>query len=473
MSNSSRKRTMHDDSDYTTSTRSKAHKAPKQQSLGAFFSTKKGKTSETMTDDVQWREIGNTWIGKWGSPTAASKFAAFDLDFTLVNVAGKGRFPRNSDDWRFFHPDIPQVLRKMHQQGYRIVILSNQNGLQPGKKDVGLSKKATEYRLKISKIAKQLDVPFTILAAIAKDHMRKPSPGMWHLARMENEGVDVDVENSFFVGDAAGRPAGWKSGVAADFSDSDLAFALNVGVPFYTPEEVFTAELCAKEEPLPLPAPQMWPISRFAPKSLALNREAHTGLIESIAQHTRTAKEANRGLVVMLVGPPACGKSTFARTHLVPLGFERINMDELATRKKCHDAVRQTLKLNGNVVIDNTNPDASARTPFINIANENGATCVAIVFEHATRDLAMHNNNFRAQLVQARYFADKSDGSSLQKRLLNVPECGGRVPEVAYHSFFKRMEAPGTLEGFAEVLYHSFVPEFESADDELLWNRYY
>ncbi|KAJ2227426.1 DNA kinase/phosphatase Pnk1, partial [Coemansia sp. RSA 475] len=210
MSNSSRKRTMHDDSDHTTSTRSKAHKAPKQQSLGAFFSTKKGKTSETMTDDVQWREIGNTWIGKWGSPTAASKFAAFDLDFTLVNVAGKGRFPRNSDDWRFFHPDIPQVLRKMHQQGYRIVILSNQNGLQPGKKDVGLSKKATEYRLKISKIAKQLDVPFTILAAIAKDHMRKPSPGMWHLAQMENEGVDV--ENSFFVGDAAGRPAGWKSG---------------------------------------------------------------------------------------------------------------------------------------------------------------------------------------------------------------------------------------------------------------------
>ncbi|KAJ2821145.1 hypothetical protein IWW50_004759 [Coemansia erecta] len=486
MSKSSKKRTMHDDSEHSNyansngrkgQASSNGRKGPQQQSLGAFFTTKKSKANSNVGniggDDVQWREIGGTWIGKWGNPAPATKFAAFDLDFTLIRVAGNGRFPRNADDWRFFHADAPTVLRRMHQQGYKIVILSNQYGLRPGKKDVGLSKKAIEYRQKISNIAKQLQVPFTILAAISKDYMCKPSPGMWHMARLDNEGIDVDVSSSFFVGDAAGRPDGWKAGVAADFSDSDLAFALNVGVPFYTPEEVFADSVCAKEEPLPLPAPQPWAVRRFTPKLLAPNHDAHAELLASIAKHADEAKGANRGLAVLLVGPPGCGKSKFTQTHLVPLGFERVNMDEMQTRKKCTDFVRQRLESNGLVAIDNTNPDPESRKQFLAIADKNGATCIAVVFEHTTRDLAMHNNNFRAQLVQAQYFADEAPSVDLQKRLLRVPVCGDRVPDVAYHAFFKRLQAPEVTEGFAEVLTHTFVPAFESTDEELLWHQYY
>lgn len=41
----------------------------------------------------------------------------------------------------------------------------------------------------------------------------------------------ADLKESFFVGDAAGRPG--------DHSDSDKAFADAIGIPFMTPEEVF------------------------------------------------------------------------------------------------------------------------------------------------------------------------------------------------------------------------------------------
>jgi polynucleotide 3'-phosphatase len=43
---------------------------------------------------------------------------------------------------------------------------------------------------------------------------------------------DVDYENSFFIGDAAGRKN--------DFLDSDLQFARNANLKFETPDDLFT-----------------------------------------------------------------------------------------------------------------------------------------------------------------------------------------------------------------------------------------
>lgn len=48
------------------------------------------------------------------------------------------------------------------------------------------------------------------------------------------KGYTLDLENSLFVGDAAGRLGG--RGVPKDHSDTDFKFALNVGIKFVTPE---------------------------------------------------------------------------------------------------------------------------------------------------------------------------------------------------------------------------------------------
>ena len=44
----------------------------------------------------------------------------------------------------------------------------------------------------------------------------------------------MDLEKSFFMGDAAGREGFLQ--VNPDHSDSDVKFAANVGLPFKTPE---------------------------------------------------------------------------------------------------------------------------------------------------------------------------------------------------------------------------------------------
>ncbi|KAJ2696082.1 hypothetical protein H4R19_005780, partial [Coemansia spiralis] len=201
-------------------TRSSGKRTAQQASLGAYFPSKHGRVGgheAPASDAMHWRSVGATWIGTWGAPVAAPKLAAFDLDGTLIRVKSKARFPKGVDDWLFYCPDVPMVLRTMHQQGYRVVILTNQNGLRPAKGATELSAKARDFRTKVANIARALDIPLTVLVATDKDYMRKPSPGMWRLAQLLNSDTAVDTASSFFVGDAAGRPAGWTPGVAADF----------------------------------------------------------------------------------------------------------------------------------------------------------------------------------------------------------------------------------------------------------------
>lgn len=83
----------------------------------------------------------------------------------------------------------------------------------------------------------------TFLAATGSsaDAHRKPSPLMWQIfCKSVNQGEEIDISQSFYCGDAAGRPA--TETRKKDHSADDKMFAQNIGLKFQTPESFFLGE---------------------------------------------------------------------------------------------------------------------------------------------------------------------------------------------------------------------------------------
>ena len=55
--------------------------------------------------------------------------------------------------------------------------------------------------------------------------------------------------------------------------------------------------------------------------------------------------------VVVFVGYPALGKSSFFRTHFAPADYLHVNQDTLKTRDRCVKAVDEALKERRSVVV--------------------------------------------------------------------------------------------------------------------------
>ncbi|KAI4388255.1 hypothetical protein MLD38_000599 [Melastoma candidum] len=163
----------------------------------------------------------------------SSKIAAFDFDGSLANTSVKRVGP---DAWSLLYPSIPEKLRKLKDDGYKLVIFTNESNIErwKNKRQVAVDSKIG----RLNSFIKVVNVPMQVFIACgfdsgqAEDPFRKPKAGMWYLMeRHFNNGVTVDMDQSFYVGDAAGR--------TKDHSDADIKFAQAIGLKFYVPEEYF------------------------------------------------------------------------------------------------------------------------------------------------------------------------------------------------------------------------------------------
>ncbi|XP_064969538.1 polynucleotide 3'-phosphatase ZDP-like isoform X4 [Musa acuminata AAA Group] len=112
----------------------------------------------------------------------SERIAAFDFDGCLVNTSVKRIGP---DAWSLMYPSIPEKLQELYKGGYKLVFIAC---------GLGKNKDGTD------------------------DPFRKPQPGMWKLMEEHfNSSIAVDMDQSFYVGDAAGR--------TNDHSDADIKFA--------------------------------------------------------------------------------------------------------------------------------------------------------------------------------------------------------------------------------------------------------
>ena len=302
------------------------------------------------------------------------------------------------------------------------MIFTNQGGIVIKKNAVNM----TRFKTKVEKFLTHLDIPMLLYASTAKnDNYRKPRSGLWTLFARDIglSGAIPVTENAVFVGDAAGRQ------IPKDFSACDRLFAENLGILFQTPEEYFEGK---------------------AQQSFAypLDLNAFIPIKKQLCQF----KASDALEMVVFVGMPASGKSTFYQKYIELHGHARINQDTLKSLSKCLSEARKNLEQGVSVCIDNTNRDRKTRSKWIDLAAQFNIKPRCIHFK-TPLPIARHNNAVRTL-----------SGMVKEKRDF--------LPAIAFGDYEKKFQPPELSEGFSELDEIDF--KFEGTEEERkIWSKWW
>uniref|UniRef100_A0A3P9LVP5 Polynucleotide kinase 3'-phosphatase n=1 Tax=Oryzias latipes TaxID=8090 RepID=A0A3P9LVP5_ORYLA len=402
--------------------------AAKESKAIESSSSSSSSSSAQASVKSSWEQTGNLLVYTAAGVKASEKIAGFDIDGCIITTKSGKVFPTAPDDWKILYVEIQAKLSSLLKKGYKVVFFTNQLGIAKGKL------RPEVFKSKVEDVLATLQLPVQVCVAAGPGIYRKPVTGMWdHLCEKANGGVTVDLKQSFYVGDAAGRPENWAPGKKKkDFSCSDRLFALNIGLQFHTPEEYF---LGWKSAPFSLPD--------FDPRKLdsaaRLYDPPSASLISSLTE------------VIVAVGYPASGKSTFFHAHVIPKGYFYVNRDTLGSWQKCVAVCERALSEGRSVAVDNTNPDPESRKRYVDVAKAAGVSCRCFHFS-ASLEQAKHNNRFREMAP--------SDGKH------------AKVNDMVFHSYKKHFVAPALSEGFSEILQIHFVPNFKDRQSEVLFRQF-
>lgn len=408
---------------------------------------------------IEWQFIDDAevYVGKYlGGGDATDKIAAFDFDGTLSVPKSGAKFPRDGNDFKLWNKKLPELISSM--TSHRLVIFSNQMGVKEK------HAKLDHVQQRFEGVLRELgDKPCLIMFAIGNNLHRKPRTGMFDLLQAEfNDGIAIDMNGSFYVGDAAGRkPKSPKE--PKDHSSADLAFAINVGLPFLTPEQFI-----AKQKPTPIDQLNMavFNLPAFDPRKLrnvnkfglemSANKPVNDG--DDFREQVKAVLASSNKVIVISVGLPASGKSFLYESYFKPLEFKRISRDELKTVEKCEKELNN-LFVNAKQVrafVDNTNYDLKSRDRWREIAKSHKASLIA-VWLNVEKEHALHNNNFRVALNVMR----KDDEKKLSP-----------VPPMVIFKLAKEFSPPTPREGFDKVFRLNFVPTFNNAEEERVYHMF-
>jgi bifunctional polynucleotide phosphatase/kinase len=314
--------------------------------------------------NLKWNNNGLILEGKTPGFRLSPKIASFDLDGTLITTKSGRKFPKDEKDWVFNYKCVPKKIGQLIKDGFCIIIISNQSGLD------GNDKKLNEWKIKLFDIVKELGIDIQILAALTKDSYRKPQTKI-----IEEFFPDNINKDSFYCGDAAGRDG--------DFADTDYKFALNASLDFKLPEHLFLNE---KHE---LPTIN-YPID-FNNKSNPLKLNF-------------TPNKKDNEMIIM-VGCPGSGKSSVSKVLNQKYDYVIINQDTLKTAVKCMKEAEKTIKNKQSLIIDCTNPSKEKRKPYIDLAKKHNYN-VKVMKMTTSLEHAKHNNFYRSAIQNISHVPD-------------------------------------------------------------------
>tara|TARA_X000000368_G_C23003548_1_gene700056 strand:- start:357 stop:1217 length:861 start_codon:yes stop_codon:yes gene_type:complete len=230
--------------------------------------------------------------------------AIFDYDWTLVRPKSNGTFAKNENDWMWLTESVPNILKELYANGYSINIISNQ-------------RKNTKTKIKeINNALSSLNIPIVYVVGI-DDIIAKPNKSIFELLLTNKK---CDKNKSFYVGDALGRQGDW--------TDVDKQFAENIGLKYFSPDEIFKIE-----KPIEKP-------------------------IENVNQE-----------IIVMVGYPGSGKTTISE-KINKDKYVVISGDKFANSKNMIKESEKYLAVGKSVIYDATNPTIEKRKEYINVAKK-------------------------------------------------------------------------------------------------------
>tara|TARA_Y100000590_G_C15568702_1_gene957689 strand:- start:134 stop:1174 length:1041 start_codon:yes stop_codon:yes gene_type:complete len=327
------------------------------------------------------------------------KIAAFDLDSTLIKTKSGKVFPKDGSDYEYAFENVASKLNNLIKDGYKIVIFTNQNGIPRGK-------------AKLKDITNKIEdlFPFADYFISDKDDLyRKPMIGMYY----QFIKLNGEVDKIFYVGDAAGRKG--------DHSHSDINFAYNANIKFYTETEYFLG----KKENNKEVCPKM-------PKN--------TNEISDVKEFVNTT-------VVIMQGLPACGKTTFIKDYIKENKLKEEDYLHLSndthTKSKLIKELKKGINEDKLIFIDNLNATKKNRAEFLKLLPKD---------YYAVGIRIMTDMDLAFSLNKQRYYISNTDPKYKGKERK-------KVPKVAYHTFNKRFEKMTKDEGFHKVI--EYMPDIK------------
>ena len=244
------------------------------------------------------------------------------------------------------------------------------------------------------------------------DNYRKPMVGMFEL--MKN--VLKPIEVVYYCGDAAGR--------SKDFSRSDLYFANNCLINFKTPEEIFyntTTDTILKVKILK--SYELYKQDIWCNGQLANNREIVN--YNNLDILSNISLSDSKKTLFLMIGPQASGKTTIAYYLSNKFNLGIINADiqkTNSTMKKAFEKYQKDLTL-GGIIIDNTNSRKNSREEWINYLHDKSSWDIKIIFIDINKEISFHLTKYRQNYT------------------------GNKIPSVAIHCYYKKLEKPNNDEG--------------------------
>jgi bifunctional polynucleotide phosphatase/kinase len=319
------------------------------------------------------------------------KIAAFDLDGTLIKTKSGKPYPIDGEfDWEFNYSNIKDVLNNYLEDNFCIIIITNQKNLK--------KRGITEWCNKLKEIIKQLDIPIKVYASILDNIYRKPNIGFFEFFK------NIDMEESFYCGDAMGRKG--------DHADTDLKFAMNCKLKFIPPEKIFSN------------------------KNILVNYNLDYFDFNNFEKNQINFYEGNAFELIIFVGFPGSGKSTFISKNLIQNNYNVISQDVSKTKNKCHKLCEQFMKEKKKIVIDNTNPSLETRMNYIDLAKKYNYN-VRCFHMSTTENHSRHNAMYRYLYQNKPY-----------------------IPSLVFNIYKKKYEKPTLQEGYSEII--NINPELPS-----------